>query len=79
MLLRFHLGLIVANPDGILKLPIELDRAKMLEATRRGRSRRLNGCNGGLNGKRHSSPTVSPLSLGKDIPPLRLRRLAQNV
>jgi hypothetical protein len=33
MLVRFHLGLIVANPDGILKLPIELDRAKMLEVT----------------------------------------------
>ena len=46
---------------------------------RRGRSRRLHGCNGGLNCKRHSSPTVSPLSLGKDIPPLRLRRLAQDV
>jgi hypothetical protein len=30
MLVRLHLGLIVANPDEILKLPIELDRAKML-------------------------------------------------
>jgi len=51
----------------------------MPESTPRGGSRCLNGCNGGLNCKRYSSPTVSPLSLGKDIPPLRLRRLAQDV